>query len=90
MELTGEITKVLPVVTGESKSGTGSWKKQEFIVRYGDKYPKEACFVVWGDTIPDNSENLVGEQVEVSFDIESRENNGRYYTDAKAWKFKIT
>lgn len=87
MELRGEVTKVLPQVTGEGKNAP--WKKREFLVRYGEKYPKEVCLAVWGDAIPENAEKLVGQTVEVSFDLESRENNGRYYTDAKAWKFKV-
>lgn len=87
LELTGEIIKVLPVLTGTSAKG--EWKKQEFIVKYGDKYPKEVCLAVWGDVIPENADSLVGQAVEASIDAESRENNGRYYTDLKAWKFKI-
>ena len=86
MEVTGKIAQILPTVEGEGKNGT--WKKQQVVVEYGDKYPKMACFTLWGDLILQDEE-LVGETVEVSFDLDSRENNGRWFTDAKAWKFKV-
>ena len=41
--------------------------------------------MAWGDKIDQFSINK-GDQVEVSIDLESREYNGRWYTDVKAWK----
>ena len=41
--------------------------------------------MTWGDKI-DQFNIKQGEMVEVSVDLESREYNGRWYTDVKAWK----
>lgn len=83
MEISGKIIQLLGVQTGQGKNGT--WKKQEFILETGDAYPKKVCIAVWGDKI-DMSQFRIGDPVQVSFDVESREYNGRWYTDVKAWK----
>ena len=83
MELSGKIVKILQLQSGQGKNGV--WKKQEYVMEYGDAYPKLVCFNLWGDKIDQYALNE-GDKVNVSFDIESREYNGRYYTDVKAWK----
>lgn len=83
MDISGKVVQLLPVQTGQGKNGT--WKKQEFILETGDTYPKKVCIAVWGDKIDMNSIKT-GDMVDVSFDVESREYNGRWYTDVKAWK----
>lgn len=83
MELVGKITKILPLQTGQGKNGT--WKKQEYLLEYGDQYPKTMVFNLWGDKV-DQYALTEGDNVTVFFDVESREYNGRYYTDIKAWR----
>ena len=83
MDISGKIIQLLPVQSGQGKNGT--WKKQEFILETGDTYPKKVCIAVWGDKI-DMGSFKTGDMVDVSFDVESREYNGRWYTDVKAWK----
>ncbi len=83
MELVGKIVKLLPLQTGQGKNGT--WKKQEYLLEYGDQYPKTVCFNLWGDKV-DQFALTEGETVTVFFDVESREFNGKYYTDVKAWR----
>ena len=83
MDISGKIIQFLPVQSGQGKNGT--WKKQEFILDTGDNYPKKVCIAVWGDKI-DMGGFKPGDLVDVSFDVESREYNGRWYTDVKAWK----
>jgi len=83
MELSGKIVKVLQLQSGQGKNGV--WKKQEFVLEYGDSYPKLLCFNLWGDKV-DQFALSEGDAVNVSFDVESREYNGKYYTDVKAWK----
>lgn len=83
VELTGKITHVL-----EEKSGTssrGPWRKQEYVIETPGDYPKQVCFMVWGDKI-DQFAIKEGEPVTVHVDLESREYNGRWYTDVKAWR----
>jgi hypothetical protein len=83
MEISGKIIELLPEKTGESANGP--WRKQEFILETDDQYPKKVCFMVWGDKI-DQFEIKQEEELVVSIDLESREYNGRWYTDVKAWK----
>lgn len=83
MELQGKIVQINPLQSGESKNG--SWKKQEFIVETKSQYPKKVCVTVWGDKI-DQFGLKQNEDVSLSVELESREFNGRWYTDVKAWK----
>ncbi|MDP1623098.1 MAG: DUF3127 domain-containing protein [Bacteroidales bacterium] len=83
MEITGRIIRLLPLQSGEGRNGT--WKKQEFIIETAAQIPRKICFSLWGDKI-DQFKLAEGENAEVSFDLESREYNNRWYTEAKAWK----
>jgi hypothetical protein len=83
MELSGKIVHIQPLQEGTSKNGP--WKKQQYIIEVPGNYPKKVCVMVWGDRI-DDFKIKQGEDVTFSIDIESREFNGRWYTDVKAWK----
>ena len=83
MDIKGRVLQLLPLQTGEGKNGT--WKKQDFVIETDGQYPKKVCISAWGDKINEGVLK-VGNEVNVSFDIESREYNGRWYTDVKAWK----
>jgi hypothetical protein len=83
MEMTGKITQVLPEKSGTS--ARGPWRKQEYVIEIPGDFPKQVCFMVWGDRI-DQFGIREGQELTVSFDLESREFNGRWYTDVKAWR----
>ena len=83
MEISGRITELLPEKSGQSAKGT--WRKQEYVLETEGQYPKKICFMVWSDKI-DEFAIKEGENLVVSIDIESREYNGRWYTDVKAWQ----
>ena len=87
MEITGRIVEVLEEQSGESSKG--GWRKQQYILETQGQYPKKVCFMAWGDKI-DDFQIKQNQEVEVSIDIESREYNGRWYTDVKAWKVAKT
>ena len=83
MELIGKIIQVLPLQEGVSKAGN-AWKKQEYILEtLGTQYPRKVCFNLFGDNV-DKFPMQVGQDVTVSIDLESREFNGRWYTDVRA------
>src|SRR5687768_5680534 len=88
MEITGRVVQVLQPVTGQSKSGSGEWRKQEFVIETQSQYPKKVMFSLWGDKTEQINGLNPGEDVKVSFDPESREYNGRWYTDLRAWKIE--
>lgn len=85
--LQGTITSISEVQTGESKAGK-AWKKSGFAVETKGEYPKTVYFTVFGEEKVDNllKFNKVGQLVDVSFNAESREYNGKFYTDLQAWK----
>lgn len=83
MEIKGKAIQMLPLVTGQGKNG--EWRKQEFILETGDQYPKKICLSLWGDKITQNPFSM-GEEITVFFDAESREYNGRWFTELRAWK----
>ena len=83
MEINGKIIEILPEKSGHSANG--EWRKQEYVLETESTYPKKICFMAWGDKIGE-FDLRQGDRVEVSVDLESREYNGRWYTDVKAWK----
>ena len=86
MQLTAKLVQLLPLQTGTGKNG--QWKKQDIIVETEATYPKKICVSVWGDKI-DASGLQPGNLLKIDFDVESREFNGRWYTDVKAWKIEV-
>ena len=86
MQLTAKLLTLLPIQTGKGKNG--EWKKQDLIVETGDTYPKKICVSVWGDKI-NHSVLVVGNELKIDIDVESREYNGRWYTDVKASKIEL-
>ncbi|MBP1594520.1 MAG: hypothetical protein H6Q12_1538 [Bacteroidetes bacterium] len=84
MEISGKIIAILPLQSGTGRNGT-EWKKQDYVVETHDQYPKKMCFNLWGDRI-DQFTIQMGEEVTVSFDIDCREWNGKWFNDIRAWK----
>jgi len=85
MDISGRLTLHLPLQTGEGKNGP--WQKSGFVIETSnDRYPKKVCFTTWGDTIAMAQAFKEGDEVKVFFDVESREYQGKWYSDIKAWK----
>lgn len=85
MEITGKIIAVLPERGGISKTGN-EWKTQEYVIETHEQYPKKVCFNVFGADKIAQFNIQVGDEMTVSFDINAREYNGRWYNDIRAWK----
>lgn len=83
MEIQGKTIVALPVESGMSKSGN-AWQKRNFVIETTGQYPKKVCFQLFGDKV--NECPNVGEDVKVSFGAESREWNGKWFTQLNAWK----
>lgn len=83
-DITGKIITVLPTKSGTSARGT-QWSSQTAVVETHEQYPKRVAFDVLGDKITEF--NLqVGEEVTVSFDINAREYNGKWWNSVNAWQ----
>jgi len=86
LELEGTIRQKLGVQSGTSARGT--WAKQEFILDFPDgNFTSQACFTAWGqDKVQELDKYQVGDTVKVSFNLKSREYNGRWYNDLQIWR----
>ncbi|MDE6080538.1 MAG: DUF3127 domain-containing protein [Duncaniella sp.] len=85
MEIVGKIIAALPEISGVSASSGKAWKKREYVLETMETYPKKVFFNFWGERADQYPLN-VGEVVRLSFDINSREYNGRWYVDISGWK----
>ncbi|MDE6136913.1 MAG: DUF3127 domain-containing protein [Muribaculaceae bacterium] len=84
MEITGRIIFDLPEQNGTSKAGN-AWRKKEYVLETEDTYPKKVHFDFFGDRV-DQFPLKVGQRIKLSFDIESREYNGRWFTSIRGWR----
>lgn len=84
LQIKAKIIQIMPNQSGTSAKGN-SWSKQEFIVETFDEYPKKVCFNLWGDKV-DRSFLKEGNIQNFSFNVESREFNGRWYTELRVWR----
>jgi len=85
MNVQGRIFAILPIATGEGKNGT--WRSQDAVLETEGQYPKKVCFNLFGDKI-EQFPLTIGQLVNVHFEIDSREYNGRWFTGIKAWKIE--
>lgn len=84
MEIKGRIILAFPEFTGTSKAGN-PWKKREYVLETQETYPRKVHFDFFGDKA-DQFPLSVGDDITLSFDIESREYQGRWYTSIRGWK----
>ncbi|MBP3612039.1 MAG: DUF3127 domain-containing protein [Rikenellaceae bacterium] len=86
MEFVGVVYRIMPQQSGTS--ARGQWQKQEVIFEQPDEFSRKVCVTFFGDRVQDAATLQVGEKVNVSCNIESREYNGRWYTDVRAWRIQ--
>jgi len=84
LEITGKVIAKLPQQSGQGKNGT--WIKQDFVIETQDQFPKKVCISLWGDKAKELDAFAIGETLKAGINIESREFNGKWYTDVKAWR----
>ena len=85
LTIKGKIQQILKAETGVSRAGN-EWKKQEFVLESDDQFAKKICFTVFNDKLSLIERIKEGDEVEVSFNLESREFNGKWYHNINAWK----
>lgn len=83
MELAGKVISLLPLQKGTGKNG--EWKKQEFILETQPPFPKKVCIALWGPKV-DQFKVKAGDTITAKIEVESREFNGKWYTDVKAYQ----
>lgn len=85
MEITGKIIAVLPANSGVSPRTGNPWMSQEYVLETHDQYPRKCCFRVFGEDRIKQFGIQGGEELTVSFDIDAREYNGRWFNSINAW-----
>ena len=88
MEISGKIIQILPEQGGVSKTSGKEWKLQAYVLETQEQYPRKVHFEVFGEDRIKANPCQLDDVVTVSFDIESREFNGRWYTSIRAWKIQ--
>lgn len=83
MEIKGKFLRLGNLVEGTS--ARGAWRKQELIIETIEQYPKQVCLLCWGDTIDALATLNEGDVIKAGISIESREFNGKWYTDVRAF-----
>ena len=88
LSIKGTVKQKLDLEQGTSKAGN-EWKSQSFILNTGAQYNPDICFKLFGeDKIQILSNINEGEEIEVFFNLSSREWNGKWFTSADAWKIE--
>jgi hypothetical protein len=86
MDIQGKLVMLLPLQSGTSAKG--AWQKQDAIIETAEQYPKKVCISFWGDKADELKIVKEGALIKVHINIESREYNGKWYTDVRAWKIE--
>lgn len=89
MEIEGIVIIDLPLEEGVSQRTGNAWKKKGWVLEtLGGQFPRKVKFDVFGDRV--NTFNLeMGKSYAISVDVESREFNGRWYTDLRAYNYRL-
>jgi hypothetical protein len=85
LKIAGHVVELLEEQSGEGKNGP--WRKRDFVIETEGNFPAKVCLTQWGDEI-DRTDLQVGERLTAHIDIRSREYQGRWYTDVKAWRIE--
>jgi hypothetical protein len=85
MEITGKVVRLGNLTEGTS--ARGPWRKQELIIETEEQYPRTVCLICWTNQIDEIQKFAPGQSIKAQIEISSREFNGKWYTDVRAWRF---
>jgi hypothetical protein len=86
MEIIGKIIQVMPERSGTSARTGSEWRMGSYLLETTtDRFPRKMLFEVFGSDKIQQFNIQVGEMVRVSFDIDAREYQGRWYNSIRAW-----
>lgn len=84
MDFEGIVHLVLPVVKGQG--ARGEWTKQEVVFELPSEFNRKICVGFWNERSADAAALRIGDRIAVSANVESRERNGRWFTEVRGWK----
>lgn len=88
MENNIKVVKILDAQRFTSSKTGNEYVKNIFVGTTQGQYPKTIAFSVMGEDKFQKMGIIVGGMYDVSFDVESREWNGKYFTECNAWLVK--
>ena len=84
MDITGTVIAILPEQRFNGKNG--EVVKNQFVIEHGGQYKKKAVFGVLGEHRLKQMNVVQGADVQVSFDVDAREWNGKWFGELLAWR----
>ena len=87
MDIIGKVVQLGTLIEGNSPRGP--WKKQELIIETLEQFPKKICLMCWNERVNDANSFFVGQTIKAQIRIESREFNGKWYTDVTAFRLDL-
>lgn len=87
MEIQAKLLHKLDLVTGTSTKGES--KKKDLVFETTETYPKKIAISFWNDLINQVNDLNIGDSCTISINVESREYNGKWFTEVKAWKLTV-
>ncbi len=84
MEFEGTVFEILPAASGTS--ARGEWQRQEVVFEVLDGQYTRKVVVTFFNKEAEVKSLVKGQSYTVSINLESREFNGRWYTNANGWR----
>lgn len=89
LQLSGTVQSIGETQSGTSQASGKEWRKRSFVLKYKDgTMDKLVELTCMGDRVDTVASLRAGQAVTCSFNLESREYNGKYYTNATCWKIE--
>lgn len=82
LDVEGVITNISEIISGQNNKGA-EWRKQSIVVESEGEYKKEIEVSFFNDLIQNFD---AGQVIKLKCNVESRNHNGRYYTEIRAYK----
>ena len=86
MELAGKVIAILEPKGGVSKATGNPWKTQDYVIETHEQFPRRMVFNVFGEDKINQFNIQLNEEINVFFDINAREYQGRWFNDIRAWR----
>lgn len=85
----GRITHIEDTMSGESSTGR-HWERRTFVIETltGGNFPQYAAFDLWAERTSMIDSFKINDMVSVTFDINSREYQGKWYTNLRPWQIQ--
>ena len=85
-DITGKVIAILEPQRFVSKKNGNEYVTTVFVIETQGQYPKKVAMKVMGEDKFKQMGIFMGGTYNVSFDVESREWNGKWFTECQAWR----